>query len=78
MKHEPTASIFDSDAYGVNTDLPVTAYEMIDECLKPADEKRITKEINEFIEELASEHFNTSEWNDEHWDAWMDKFKELM
>ena len=34
MIYAPTASIFDSDAYGVNTDNPVSAYEIIDDALK--------------------------------------------
>lgn len=77
--YAPNASIFDSDAYGTNTDNPPpSAYEVINDSLKVKDERAITESICDFIKELASEYFNTYEWDDEWWDAWEDKFRELL
>jgi hypothetical protein len=73
-----SASIYDSDAYGVDTDSPASAYEIIDDSLKLKDEIAISDKIIEFIKDTADEYFNTSEWSDEMWDAWRDKFTELM
>ena len=78
MIYAPTASIFDSDAYGVNTDNPVSAYEFIDDALKTKDEKAIEEAIEDFIKETASEYFRTSEWDEEYWEAWRYKLIELM
>ncbi len=78
MIYPYTASVFDSDAYGVDTDSPESAYEIIDNELKLKDEIEIEDSIRDFIRETAKEYFNTSEWNDEWWDAWEDKFRELM
>lgn len=69
---------FGSDAYGVDTDSPVSADELLNDSLKPSDERAIAESISNFIEELASDYFNTFEWDDEWWDAWNDKFRELM
>jgi hypothetical protein len=73
-----SASIYDSDAYGVDTDSPASPYEVIDQSLKLKDEIAISDKIIEFIKDTAEEYFNTSEWEDEMWDAWRDKFTELM
>lgn len=78
MIYAPTSSIFDSDAYGINTDSPAAPSEIIEDTLKLKDEIAIEDAIKEFIKDLAAEYFNTSEWNDEWWDAWNDKFRELM
>ena len=74
----PSASIYDSDAYGVDTDSPASPYEIIDESLRLKDEIAIEDSIKDFIRDKADEYFNTSEWDDEWWDAWRDKFTELM
>lgn len=76
--HSARSSVFDSDAYGVDTDNPETAYEIINNSLKLADEIAISDAIIDFKKETADEYFNTSEWGDEEWDAWNDKFLELM
>lgn len=78
MIYAPNASIFDSDAYGINTDNPVSASEYIDNSLKVKEERAITESIRDFIKETAQVYFNTSEWDDDMWDAWEDKFRELM
>lgn len=70
--------IYDSDAYGVDTDSPVTPYEEIDNKLKVMDEVRISDAIREFKEEIAYEYFNTGNWDDDFWEAWDEKFRELM
>lgn len=74
----PSASVWDSDAYGSDTDSPASPYEVIDQSLKLKDEIAISDKIIEFIKDTADEYFNTSEWEDEMWDAWRDKFQELM
>lgn len=73
-----SASAFDSDAYGIDTDSPASAYELIEERLKPDDEQKIYEAYVEFREEVASWFFNTNEWDDEWWDAWITKLNELM
>ena len=77
MLYPYTASIFDSDAYGVDSDSPESAYEIIDNSLRAKDEIAITEAIKDFIRETAEEYFNTYEWDDEWWDAWHDKVREL-
>lgn len=73
-----SASIFDSDAYGVDTDNPEHPSEIIDSALKIKDERAIEESIRQFMTDTAAEYFNTSEWDDEWWEAWRDKFTELM
>lgn len=76
--HSYNSSVFDSDAYGVDTDSPVSAAEIIDDALKLKDEINIADSIRDFIRDTAEDYFNTSEWDEEWWDAWEDKFRELM
>ena len=71
-------STFQSDAYGVDTDNPPSPYELIDEHLKSKDEQKIYDAWVEFREEIASWYFNTGEWDDAWWDAWIEKIKELI
>lgn len=78
MIYAPTSSIFDSDAYGINTDSPASPSEIIENELKLKDEIAIEDAIKDFIKDLAEEYFNTSEWDDEWWDAWITKLNELM
>lgn len=68
----------DSDGYGADTDNPPTPYELIDERLKASDEQKIYEEWVEFRKEMASRYFNTDEWDDHWWDAWIDKLRELI
>ena len=76
--HSYNSSVFDSDAYGTDTESPVSAAEIIDDALKLKDEINIADSIRDFIRETAEDYFNTSGWDEEWWDAWEDKFKELM
>ena len=62
----------DSDGYGADTDNPPSAYEKLDEALKPRDERAIHESYNEWVEETAKEYFDTSRWGDDEWDAWRD------
>lgn len=78
MKYRNTANIFDSDAYGVDTDSPEDPYEMINDGLRLKDERNISDAIRDFVKEVADEYFDTSEWDDAWWEAWEDKFRELM
>ena len=73
-----SASFCDSDAYGVDTDNPAHPSEIIENELKVKDEIAIEDAIKQFIKDTAAEYFNTSEWDDDWWDAWKDKFTELM
>jgi hypothetical protein len=75
MIYPYTASAFDSDAYGVDTDNPESAYEIIDNLLRAKDETAIRDAFNEWVKEMAEEYFNTSEWNDEWWEAWYEKVR---
>ena len=75
MIYSYTASIFDSDAYGVDTDSPESAYEIIDNSLRAKDETAIKDAFNEWVKEMAEEYFNTSEWCDEECEAWYEKVR---
>ena len=55
MIYPYTASIFDSDAYGVDTDSPESAYEIIDNSLRAKDETAINDAFNEWVKEMAGE-----------------------
>ena len=78
MIYGTSTSTFPSDAYGVDTDNPPSPYELIDEHLKASDEEKIYDAWVEFREEIASWYFNTGEWDDAWWDAWIEKLKELI
>ena len=73
-----STSSFPDDGYGVSTDNPPTAYELIDNDLTLEQEIKITDEIREFKETLAREYFNCSRWDEAFWDAWNEKFYELI
>lgn len=72
-------NVFDSDAYGVDTDNPETAYERIDNALKVKDERAISVSFNEWLEDTAREYFcDVGSWNDDVKEAWRDKVFELI
>lgn len=74
-----STSSFPDDGYGVSTDNPPSAYEMIDQKLSKKEEDEIREKIREFKETLASEYFFSSNWWDEEFrDAWDEKFYELI
>lgn len=75
MIHPYTASIFDSDAYGVDTDNPESAYEIIESSLRAKDETAIKDAFNEWVKEIAEKYFNTAKWGDEEWEAWYEKVR---
>ena len=75
MIYPYTASVFDSDAYGIDTDSPKSAYEIIDNSLRAKDETAIKDAFNEWVKEMAKEYFNTAEWGDEEWEAWYEKVR---
>ena len=75
MIYPYTASKFDSDAYGVDTDNHESAYEIIDNSLKAKDETAIKDAFNEWVKEMAEEYFNTAKWGDEEWEAWYEKVR---
>lgn len=75
MIYPYTASVFDSDAYGVDTDSPESAYEIIDEALRAKDETAIDDAFREWVRDMANEYFDTSRWDDEWWEAWYEKVR---
>lgn len=78
MIYDCKSSIFDSDAYGINTDLPESASEIIENSLRKKDEEDIRNSMRDWARSLATDFFNTETWGDEEWDAWIDKARELM
>ena len=78
MIHSYKSSIFDSDAYGADTDNPPSASEIINDSLKKKDESAIRTSMIDFARDLASVFFNTESWGDEEWDAWIEKAREMM
>ena len=78
MIYSPNASIFDSDAYGVNTDNPECASEILDNMLNNGCRFTIKAGFNDWLKETAREYFDTSDWNDEYWDGWEEIIKEII
>lgn len=64
-------NVFDSDAYGVDTDNSDTAYEIIDSALNNECERAIEEGFRDWLFETAREYFtNVGEWDEEWQDAW--------
>ena len=78
MKYSPHDSIFDSDAYGVDTDSPETAYEILDGMINPEHERKIREWFEDWLMEIAKEYFNTGGWDDEMFEAWESKVLEIV
>jgi len=78
MIYGTSTNSFPDDGYGASTDNPPSPYELIGEHLKSSDEQKIYDAWVEFREEIASWYFNTGEWDDAWWDAWIEKLKELI
>lgn len=74
----PSTHSFSSDAYGVNTDNPESAWEMIDGGLKKKDEEAIQESMRDWAKSLANDYFNTEAWGEYEWSAWMEKIIELI
>ena len=72
-------SVFDSDAYGVDTDNPETAYEIIDNALNNECERAIEEGFKDWLFEIAREYFcNVGDWDEEWQDAWREKIIEII
>lgn len=67
-----------SDGYGCDTDNPPSPSELIEERLTSDDEAKIYAEWVEFREDIASRFFNTDEWDDAWWNAWIDKLRDII
>ena len=76
--YSPHASIFDSDAYGVDTDNPPSPYEKIDNALTVQCEIAIADGFKQWLKDTAYEYFDTSDWDEEWRDAWRDKIMEII
>ena len=66
MIYSPSASVFDSDAYGVSTDSPDTwsdgFYPKRAECERARD--KYNEMMYEVLDDIADDfHLDTSEWN---------------
>lgn len=70
-------SSFPDDGYGVSTDNPPTAHEILDNALKARDERAILDGYNDWLYETAREYFDVSDWDEEHWDAWREIVRDL-
>ena len=64
-----STSSFPSDAYGVDTDLPSSAYEKLN-VLNRQCVDAIRSGFDEWIKETAREYFDTSDWTEDFWAAW--------
>ena len=68
--HGSRSSVFDSDGYGCDTDLPLSAYEILTNALNAQSLRAIQDGYNDWVRDTAYEYFDTSDWDEEHWDAW--------
>ena len=75
--YPPNASIFDSDAYGVNTDNPERPYEIMMNALTKECETAIADGYRDWMKDTAREYFDTSDWDDEEWSDWDEVVKEI-
>lgn len=78
MIYGTSTSSFPDDGYGVSTDNPETPYEIIDNALTVSNQEKIYDAWVEFREEVASWFFNTGDWDDVWWDAWIEKMKDII
>jgi hypothetical protein len=77
MIYAPTASVFDSDAYGVSTDSPDTWADNFYPRKKDCEEaqEKYTQAMYEVLDDIADDlGLDTSEWGkDDYWE-----FKEIV
>ena len=79
MIYGTSTSTFPDDAYVIETDNPETAHEIIDNALKPKDERAIAERFGEWLDETARDYFaGVGDWNEEWRDAWRDKIIEII
>ena len=74
--HSSRSSVFDSDGYGCDTDLPLSAYEILEDALNAQSLRAIQDGYNDWVRDTAYEYFDTSDWNEEFWDAWHEIVKD--
>ena len=74
--HSCTSRVFDSDGYGCDTDLIPSAKARLENKLTPQCMRSIQDGYNDWTRETASEYFDTSDWDEEKWDAWRDIVRE--
>ena len=74
--HSSRSSVFDSDGYGCDTDLPLSAYEILNDALNAQSLRAIQDGYNDWVRDTAYEYFDTSDWNEEFWDAWHEIVKD--
>lgn len=75
--HSSTSGVFDSDAYGVDTDNPPAPFEILDNAITPQCERSIQDSYNEWLYQTAREYFDTWNWDEDFWDAWKDIAREI-
>ena len=63
-------SFADSDGYGADTDLIPSVHARMESKISPQIKRALQDGYNDWRRETAYEYFDTSEWDDEHWDAW--------
>lgn len=64
--------------FGDNDDFEdMTDRQTINDCVK-GDKDNISLRLNNFIEDLASEYYDTSEWGNSEWDRWFDAVVETL
>ena len=68
--HSPRSSVFDSDGYGCDTDLIPSVHARLENKISPQIKRALQDGYNDWVRETAREYFDTSDWDDEHWDAW--------
>ena len=74
--HSSRSSVFDSDGYGCDTDLPLSAYEILEDALNAQSLRAIQDGYNDWVRDTAYEYFDTSDWDEEFWDAWHEIVKD--
>ena len=63
-------SFADSDGYGADTDLIPSVHARMESKISAQIKRAIQDGYNDWVRETAYEYFDTSDWDDEWWDAW--------
>ena len=78
MIYGTSTNSFPDDAYGVDTDLPETPYEIFDNALNRQCEDAIKAGFQDWLEETAREYFDTWNWDSDWWSDWKTKVWEII
>ena len=65
-----------SDGYGCDTDLIPSVHARMENKISPQIKRALQDGYNDWVRETAYEYFDTSDWDEEFWDAWHEIVKD--